>query len=128
MWFAGYIAKEEVGVACRAKVSNILCGMKIMSVLYKMGMDVSGFRIYLLSGSLNVTDLDKIKNLQNRKIIIFDLKKGKVLLAATPDGYLALRKQKISMDTIIEIQELEAYKLLVENFVIKKKGNDNHEN
>lgn len=75
-----------------------------------------------------MTDLDKIKNLQNRKIIIFDLKNGKVLLAATPDGYLALRKQKISMDTIIEIQELEAYKLLVENFVIKKKGNDNHEN
>ena len=128
MWFAGYIAKEEVGVECRDKVSNILCGMRIMSVLYKMGMDVSGFRIYLLSGSLDVTDLDKIKNLQNRKIIIFDLKKGKVLLAATPDGYLALRKQKIPMDTIIEVQELEAYKLLVENFVIKKKGNDNHEN
>lgn len=128
MWFAGYFSKENVGTECRNHVSYILYGIKIMSFLYQAGMNIAGFRIYLLSGSLNASDLEKIKNLQNKELKVFDLPDKKILIAVTADGYLALCKSQISLDEISEIQEQEAYNMLFSNSDTKKKRNETSEN
>ena len=113
MWFAAYSEKEELGIENRTSMQSVLYGLAILSFLKKNGVHIKGFRIYLLSGSLDISWQEKIRQETGQKdLLMVKTGKEKLLILATTQGYMQLMKLKSPEDQISSISEKDAYYLL----------------
>lgn len=113
MRFMAYANKEELGVEHRESIGMVLYGISILSYMKKEGIKIEGFHIYLLSGCLD--DIWKnrmIEETSRQEVLISDDESGRILILATTQGYIQMKRMKIPEKQLVHISEKEMYQLL----------------
>ena len=113
MWFVAFSEKEKLGIENRESEKNVLYGLAILSFMKRNGIHIQGFRAFLLSGSLDASWEERIRQETRRQdLLVIRTESEKLLILATSEGHMQLRRMEIPEDKICSLTEKEVYQLL----------------